>query len=71
MNRAVINTGIVDSDEGIVIFSTNLRLYYTGLGWDKQLRNAKIYHSEKYAEKIVTNNTDKYCIFRKVRIAII
>ena len=26
--------------------------YYTGFGWDKQLRKAKLYHSFKYAKDI-------------------
>lgn len=26
--------------------------YYTGCGWDKQLRKAKLYHSYKYAKDI-------------------
>lgn len=28
------------------------RSYYTGLGWDKQIRKAKLYHSFKYAKDI-------------------
>lgn len=29
--------------------------YYTGLGWDKQLRKAKLYHSYKYAVDVRDN----------------
>lgn len=42
------------ADGGYVVKDTLNKQYFCGLNtWDKQLRKAKIYHSEKYATEIV------------------
>lgn len=45
-------------DHGYVVVGDG-RLYWTGFGWDPQLRNAKIYHSLKYAMDVMAANQDK------------
>jgi len=45
------------TDKGIVIKDIKHNVYYCGLKtWDKQLRKAKIYHSEKWAEEVIDYN---------------
>ena len=69
-NEASAATGMPDHDEGIAVFDQDMRLYYTGLGWDGQLRNAKIYHSPRYADRIVAANPDRRCVLQLVRIEV-
>lgn len=52
--------GDVPRDEGFVVHDKATGLWYvglgwkgyTGLGWSRQLREAKIYHSRRYAEDV-------------------
>lgn len=67
----MINTLNREQDTGLVVYDTVNNLYYTGLGWKKQLRNAKIYHSSKYAEDVIKSNTDRSCVLRKILITTI
>lgn len=40
----------------MVIIDTKTDEYYCGLNtWSKQLRNAKVYHSEKYVQNAITS----------------
>ena len=45
------------SDTGHVVFDTTDGTYWTGLGWSKQLRDAKIYRSTTYAMAVGANHT--------------
>jgi len=48
------------SDTGIVIYDIDSNQYLCELNkWDKQLRKAKIYHSEAYAEQAIQLEKDK------------
>lgn len=48
------------TDGGIVIYYKPLDAYYTGMGFDKQLRNAKIYHSRKYVDEAIKYMPSKF-----------
>ncbi len=43
------------SDSGLVV-RTKDGSFWTGLGWGKQLRNAKIYRSRHYAQAVIDGN---------------
>ena len=46
----------ITQDNGIVILDTENKTYYCGLNtWDKQLRKAKIYHQERYANDLIND----------------
>lgn len=47
-------------DGGIVILDTENNTYYCGLNtWDKQLRKAKIYHQNKWADDVIKDYNKK------------
>lgn len=54
-------------DSGLVIKDEKDN-YYCGLNkWDKQLRKAKIYHSERYAKEYM-DRCDRECHLQKIVI---
>lgn len=47
---------MVEADSGIVIYDVASGEYYTGhQGFDKQLRKAKIYHKQKFADQCIAD----------------
>ena len=51
---------MVEADSGIVIYDVTSEEYYTGYqGFDKQLRKAKIYHKQKFADQCIADITKK------------
>lgn len=58
-------------DEGFVVRDKDAGLWYVGLGWSKQLREAKIYHSRRYAEGVRAKfpNKDTEIVSVIVRVA--
>ena len=61
------------SDTGHIVFDTTDSTYWTGLGWSKQLRDAKIYHSTTYAMAVGTNKTKhpEHVVLLKAKIEIL
>lgn len=58
------------TDKGIVIKDIKHNVYYCGMNtWDKQLRKAKIYHSEKYAQSVIDTYKDEELKFVSVVIS--
>lgn len=50
----------ITQDGGIVILDTENNTYYCGLNtWDKQLRKAKIYHKDKWADDVILEYNKK------------
>lgn len=48
------------NDNGYVIYNIDTNTYFCGLNqWDKQLRKAKIYHSDKYINDAIKDQTSK------------
>lgn len=48
------------NDNGQVIYNINTNEYFCGLNqWDKQLRKAKIYHSDRYINDAIKDQTNK------------
>lgn len=43
---------ILSEDRGYVVYCPAEKTFYTGLGWNTQLRTAKIYHSLKMAQGV-------------------
>lgn len=39
------------SDSGFIVYDNGL--FWAGWGWDKQLRNAKVYHWKSKAEDVI------------------
>lgn len=57
-------------DYGYVIKSSN-DTYYMGMNkWDKQLRKAQIYHSERYANAVVNDKRFSWMDLHLVKIEI-
>ena len=52
-------------DAGIVVFSKENGKFWTGLGWEKQLRKAKVYHSKLFAELVIRDHPKHDCILFK------
>lgn len=51
---------LITQDNGIVILDTENNTYYCGLNtWDKQLRKAKIYHKDKWANDVILEYNKK------------
>ena len=51
---------MVEADGGIVIYDVISGEYYTGYqGFDKQLRKAKIYHKQKFADQCIADIAKK------------
>lgn len=51
---------LITQDNGIVILDTENNTYYCGLNtWDKQLRKAKIYHKDKWADDVMLEYSKK------------
>lgn len=51
---------MITSDSGYVAYNKDKDIYFCGLNtWDKQLRKAKIYHSDKWLREIIDEQTKK------------
>lgn len=56
-------------DEGFVIVDSNTNEYYCGLRqWNKQLRQAKIYHAMRYVDDVKNEYKNKNLTVYKVRV---
>lgn len=47
-------------DNGYVIYSEQQDMFYTGMGFNKSLRFAQIYHSLKYVRDAIKNMAHKF-----------
>lgn len=56
----------MDTDSGLVIYNKVSKLYYAGLNtWQKGLRHAKVYHSERYLREAIDSVDGKKGIEKK------
>lgn len=64
--------GFQSSDTGIVIYDEFTNEYFAGLNtFNKWLRNAKIYHSEKYVKQVLKKYNNRPLKTRRVTIQIV
>lgn len=57
-------------DSGFVIYSEKLGCFYTGFGWNGQLRNAKTYHLKSKAQDIVDRYPNEECLIYQINISL-
>lgn len=57
-------------DSGYVVFSEKLGCFWTGLGWDGQLRTAKTYHWKSKAQDIVDRFPNQDCHIYEIKISL-
>lgn len=51
---------MITSDNGYVIYDSKQDMFYTGMGFNKNIRFAQVYHSSKYVKDAIKNMPHKF-----------